>query len=136
MAEGWFLSLCGPLTLTDAAAETAAPGPHRATAELRLPEDPAAHTPAARDLIAVEALHQIACRLSATARGAARCVPAKLAELTVPDVTEAADTGWSLTGARLEAELVRSGRLSTVHTRLTTHGRVRYAATVCAQEVS
>ncbi|WP_406454310.1 hypothetical protein OH768_16430 [Streptomyces sp. NBC_01622] len=114
-ATGWFLGLCGELEATG----------DTARARLVLPEG---HAPEADRLIAVEAMHQIACRLAARARGARRCVPARLDELEITDETLPAD-------AVLEARLVRSGPLSTVSTSLRAHGRTCYAATVRTQEV-
>nr|BFD87685.1 hypothetical protein StreXyl84_70860 [Streptomyces sp. Xyl84] len=131
---GWFLDLCGPLTVTGSTGRAA----------LRVP---AGVPGAARQLIAAEALHQIACRLAARVRGVRRNVPAKVAGLrTHPehhctaggDGTAAADgpfPGGAGPAALLHARVVRSGRLSVVETRLSVGGRTWYSATVSTQEV-
>ncbi|GAA3225209.1 hypothetical protein GCM10020256_34620 [Streptomyces thermocoprophilus] len=98
-----------------------------ARAELVLP---AGDLTGAGPLVAVEAMHQIACRLAARARGAARCVPARLDDLrTDPTAPVPA-------GAMLRARLLRSGRLSTVRTELSVQGRLHSSATVRTQEVT
>ncbi|MFF1925225.1 hypothetical protein ACFVW8_32230 [Streptomyces sp. NPDC058221] len=119
---GWFLDLCGPLTVT---------GP-TARANLRMPDAVPAH---ADRLIAAEALHQIACRLASQVRGAQRAVPAKVVELRGHPQPDGEDH-WRSGGAVLEARVVRSGRLSTVEARLAHHGRNVYSASVCTQEVA
>ncbi|MFF9274638.1 hypothetical protein [Streptomyces griseosporeus] len=116
-ATGWFLGLCGPLEVDGDAAR----------AELVLPTG---DLTGAGPLIAVEAMHQIACRLAARARGANRCVPARLDELEITEETVAP------AGAVLRARLLRSGRLSTVRASLSVQGRVHSSATVRTQEVT
>ncbi|MEW2291340.1 hypothetical protein ABZ719_01345 [Streptomyces sp. NPDC006743] len=128
---GWFLDLCGPLTVTGSTGRAA----------LRVP---AGVPGAARQLIAAEALHQIACRTAARVRGVRRNVPAKVAGLRTHtehhttaggDGTDGPFPGGDGTAALLLARVVRSGRLSVVETRLSVGGRTWYSATVSTQEV-
>ncbi|MDH6117268.1 hypothetical protein [Kitasatospora sp. GAS204B] len=128
-ATGWFLALCGPLeTATDA------DGHITARADYLQPPDLPAQ---ALEALALEALHQISCRLAALARGAERCVPARLVEFRAVDAVDAVDVGESGAPAEqgvLRARLLRSGLLSTVAASLV-HGSTTYHATVCAQEI-
>ncbi|MEY9836937.1 hypothetical protein [Streptacidiphilus sp. EB103A] len=116
---GWFLGLCGPLAL-------GADGDGTASARYLPPPGCPADAGAA---LALEALHQIACRLAAAERGVDRCVPARLVEYR----PAAADTGAAGSGV-LRARILRSGRLSTVEASLEL-GSTTAHATLCTQEV-
>ncbi|TDU02224.1 hypothetical protein EDD99_0613 [Streptomyces sp. 846.5] len=118
---GWFLGLCGPLAL-------GADGDGTASAPYLPPPGCPADAGAA---LALEALHQIACRLAAAERGVDRCVPARLVEYR-PAAT-AADAGAAVAGV-LRARVLRSGRLSTVEASLD-FGPTTAHATLCTQEV-
>lgn len=116
---GWFLDLCGPLTL-DPDGEGTASAPYLPPAGLPAGAEPA---------LALEALHQIACRLAAAVREVDRCVPARLLEY------RPADPGTARTGnGVLRARVLRSGRLSVVETSLAAGSAVSHA-TVCSQEL-
>ena len=116
-AGPWFLSLCGPLVHD---------GDGHQTATARFLPRPDAPVES-QSALALEALHQISCRLAAAVRGARRCVPVRLDEFRgTASSTEPEHL--------LRARVLRSGPLSTVEATVTV-GHTTYRATVCTREI-